>query len=201
MLTIVTVKLRHLTRPATPAAHDEIMSRYQVRKLTSDDFATLNKLEAEVFGAAGEDVLCSYYLRLCTEFFADDCLIAFADGKPAAYLLSFVRGREAYCTTLAVLPEFQGSRVTVQLLGAFVRAIIDRVDACWFTVKPDNVQARALHRMLGATDVGVRTDFYGPGDQRIVSRIGRDDFERMRPKYERLGLLDKRPASATQEAA
>ena len=177
------------------------MSRYQVRPLTSDDFPALHRLEADVFGAAGEGVLCSYYLRLCTEFFSEDCFIALADGKPAAYLLSFVRGREAYCTTLAVLPEFQGSRVTVQLLGAFIRSVIDRVDACWFTVKPDNVQARALHRMLGATDVGVRTDFYGPGDQRIVSRIDRDGFERMRPKYERLGLVDKRPDAPSQEAA
>lgn len=176
------------------------MSRYQIRPLTSDDFAALRTLEADVFGAAGEDVLCAYYLRLCTEFFAGDCFLALADGEPVGYLLSFVRGREAYCTTLAVRPEYQGTRVTVQLIGAFVRSIIDRVDACWFTVKPDNVAARALHRMLGATDVGLRSDFYGPGDERIVSRIERADLDRMRPKYERLGFLE-RPATTTATAA
>ena len=176
------------------------MSRYDVRPLTSADFPALSELETDVFGAAGESVLCPYYLRLCTEFFAGDCFIALADGVPVGYLLSFVREREAYCTTLAVRPEFQGTRVTVLLLGAFVRSIIDRVDACWFTVKPDNAQARALHRMLGATDVGVRADFYGPGDERIVSRIDRAALERMRPKYERLGLLTK-PAANTAEAA
>lgn len=172
------------------------MSRYQVRPLTSADFPALSALETEVFGAAGESVLCPYYLRLCTEFFAGDCFLALADGQPAGYLLSFVREREAYCTTLAVRPEFQGSRVTVLLLGAFVRSIIDRVDACWFTVKPDNAPARALHRMLGASEVGTRCDFYGPGDERIVSRIDRVMLERMRPKYERLGLLDRSPANS-----
>jgi ribosomal protein S18 acetylase RimI-like enzyme len=176
------------------------MTRYQVRALCSDDFAALQKLEADVFGAAGEDVLCPHYLRLCTEFFADTCFVALADGKPVAYLLCFVRDREAYCTTLAVVPEFQRTRVTPMLLAEFVKTIIERVDTCWFTVKPDNVPARQLHRMLGATESGELRDFYGPGDVRIVSRIDRSRFESLRPKYERLGLLPKREAPATEAA-
>jgi ribosomal protein S18 acetylase RimI-like enzyme len=172
------------------------MSRYQVRALCSGDFAALQKLEADVFGAAGEDVLCPHYLRLCTEFFAETCFVALADGKPVAYLLCFIRDREAYCTTLAVVPEFQRTRVTPLLLSTFVQNIIERVDTCWFTVKPDNLPARALHRMLGATEAGELQDFYGPGDLRIVSRIDRARFEQLRPKYERLGLLPRRAAEA-----
>ncbi len=189
------------------------MTRYQVRSLCSDDFAALRQLETDVFGAAGEDVLCPYYLRLCTEFFADSCFIAFADGKPAAYLLCFIRDREAYCTTLAVLPAYQRTRITPLLLAAFVKKIIDptalpfgsaagraqvpagerdAIETCWFTVKPDNAPARALHAMLGATEVGLLHDFYGPGDERIVSRIDRASFERLRSKYERLGLIPRR---------
>ena len=174
------------------------MSRFTIRNLSSDDFAALATLENDVFGAMGEAVLCPHYLRLCTEIFAESCFIALDGDRPVGYLLSFVTGRHAHCTTLAVIPEYQKSRAAVQLIGAFVRHIIDEVDACFFTVKEDNVQARAVHKVLGAIEVGRRIDFYGPGDERIVAKIDRATFERMRAKYERLGLV---PPRAAQEAA
>jgi len=173
------------------------MSRFTVRPLRSEDFAALRQLEADVFGATGDDVLCPHYLRLCTEFYADTCFLALADGRPVGYLLSFVRDREAYCTTLAVRAEFQRTRATTMLVAAFVQAfVLDRFDTCWFTVKPDNRPARALHAMLGATDAGTVHDFYGPGDDRIVANIDRARFEQLRPRYERLGLLPRRAAAA-----
>jgi len=172
------------------------MSRFAIRNLSSDDFAALATLETDVFGAMGEAVLCPHYLRLCTEIFDDSCFIALDGDRPVGYLLAFIHGREVWCTTLAVIPEYQKTRATVQLIGAFVRHIIDRVDVCWFTVKEDNAPARAVHKMLGATEVGRKRDYYGPGDERIVARIDRATFERMRDKYERLGFVPTRTAEA-----
>jgi ribosomal protein S18 acetylase RimI-like enzyme len=174
------------------------MARWEIRPLRSEDFAPLMRLEEDVFGASGEKTLGPYYVRLCCEFFTDTCFIAFADGQPAGYVLCFLRGREAYCTTLAVTPRFQGTRLALRLVRTLIGAIAHRVDSCWFTVKEENSAARAIHAVLGAREVEVRKDFYEAGDDRIVSRIDRPAFDALRARMERLGLL---PDEATLAAA
>jgi [ribosomal protein S18]-alanine N-acetyltransferase len=90
----------------------------------------------------------------------------------------------------------------VRLVLALMRALSDSVDTCWFTVKEDNLQARALQAGLGAHELGVRHDFYAPGDDRIVARIDRADFERVRGRLGRLAgtTVDAVP-SVTDDAA
>lgn len=172
------------------------MSRYRVRNLNSDDFDTLMQLETELFGDCSEGVLGPYYVRLACDFFGSSCFLVEVEGRAVGYLLSFVRDREAYCTTLAIAQPYQGTRVIRELLRAFVESLVHRVDACWFTVEEDNKAARALHAMLGAKELELRPDFYGAGHARIISRIDREAFERVKARFTRLGLLEEKRLEA-----
>jgi ribosomal protein S18 acetylase RimI-like enzyme len=168
---------------------EDSMADYEVRPLEPNDFDRLMALEQSLFGDKGEKTLGPFYVRLCCDFFNDTCFLAFAEGEPVGYMLSFVRGREAYCSTLAIAPAHQRSRLVYRFVQAFVRAIASLVDAVWFTVHEGNADARALHATLGARETGVHDAYYGPGEPRIVSRIDRVAFDKLRARMHRLGLL------------
>src|SRR5687767_3513539 len=120
------------------------MARFTVRNLCSEDFVALRQLEAEVFGAAGDDVLCPHYLRLCTELFANMCYLALVDRRPVGDLLCFVRDPHAYCPTLTVRPDLPRTSLNLIVSAESFRALVHRVDVCRFTVTPEKGAARAL---------------------------------------------------------
>lgn len=90
----------------------------------------------------------------------------------------------------------QRTRVRFQLLRQLVVTLERRVDTCWFTVKQSNLAARTLHDGLDAVEVGTRTEFHGPGDDRLVLRIDRESLARQRQRYRRLGV-PPRPTEST----
>jgi ribosomal protein S18 acetylase RimI-like enzyme len=167
------------------------MLDYDVAALASRDFEAVMHLEERLFGSRGEKTLGPFYVRLCCDFYGDTSFLARADGEAVGYILSFVRGREAYCSTLAIVPEYQRTRVVHYLIQAFIKTIAYRVDTVWFTVSPENADARALHATLGAREIETRLDYFGRGEPRIVSKLDRPAFEKLRARMERLGLLER----------
>jgi ribosomal protein S18 acetylase RimI-like enzyme len=165
------------------------MADYDVRPLEPNDFDRLMLLEKALFGDKGEKTLGPFYIRLCCDFFSDTCFLALSEGEPVGYILSFVRGREAYCSTLAIAPPHQRSRLVYRFVQAFVGAVASRVDSVWFTVHESNADARALHATLGARETRRCEAYYGAGEPRIVSRIDRTAFDKLRARMRRLGLL------------
>jgi hypothetical protein len=170
--------------------HTPEESRYRVRPLESGDYRHLQALETALWGEDATGQLCPYYLRLCTEHFADWCFIAFVGDRPAGYVLNFPNGKVNYCATLAVLPEFQKTRVNYLLIRAMVSKLLEEdMDECRFCVEPGNDDARSVHQSLGARVVSEMDDYYHEGDKRLWSVITKQDLERIRGRYTRLKLV------------
>ena len=122
------------------------MLDYDVHALTPRDFEPLMSLEDTLFGAKGEKTLGPFYVRLCCDFYGETSFLARVAGEPVGYILSFVREREAYCSTLAIIPAYQRTRVVHNLIKAFVRSNTRRVDTVWYTVTEDSRDAREMER-------------------------------------------------------
>ncbi len=179
-----------VTTTLTPVPPPSNATRFSVRPLESADFGHLQRLESEIWSDDPAGQLCAFYLRLCTEHYADWCFLAFEGERPVGYVLNFPRGKVNYCATLAVHPEFQKSKVNYLLIRAMVVKLLQEdMEECRFLVEPDNVEARSIHESLGARVTGEVHDFYRPGDTRLWSAITKDDLERIRARYTRLRLV------------
>jgi hypothetical protein len=174
--------------------------RYYVQELQNTDFAKLSQLDEELTGVNASIGQWPYYLRLSPEHCSKTCFVAMADDRPVGYLLCFVRGKEAYCTALSVLPAFAMTRVTMLLFAALLRALLGDIQTCWFTIRPDNEAARALHAMLGVAEAVIVRDFYSAGDLQVVSKFERVDLEHRRAHYARLGLLPMDRETSQEDA-
>lgn len=165
-------------------------SRYRVRPLASCDYAHLQALEKALWGEDEVGQLCPYYLRLCTEHYADWCFIAFDGETPAGYVLNFPNRKINYCATLAVLPQYQKTRVNYLLIRAMVTKLFEEgMEECRFCVEPDNHEARSVHESLGARVVSEMDDYYHKGDKRLWSVIDKASIQRMGARYSRLKLV------------
>lgn len=174
----------------TPVPPPANANRFTIRALESGDFQHLQRLEKEIWGEDPTGQLCPFYLRLCTEHYAEWCFIAFEGERPVGYVLNFPKAKVNYCATLAVHPAFQKSKANYLLIRAMVVKLIEEdMEACTFLVEPDNRDARSVHESLGARVVGEVRNYYREGDTRLWSVITKEDLERIRAKYTRLRLV------------
>lgn len=143
-----------------------------IQTLTTEKFQDLLSLEESIWESQGEKTLCAHFLRLCTEFYPDICFIAYQDQLPVGYILNFKRDQQIWCATMAVHPQFRGTRVLLKLLDATTKRCRDlKIEEVYFTVTPDNSLAIKIHEKLGAKFLRIHEDYYFPGDRRLLGVI------------------------------
>lgn len=98
-------------------------------------------------------------------------LVAERDGAVVGHAAFTVAVDEAHVTTVAVLPDEQGSGIGARLVAALCREAVARgLDAMTLEVRASNRRAVDLYRRFGFAPAGVRPDYYDPaGDD------GRED--------------------------
>jgi len=187
----------------------------RVRQLTPDDAAAYQRLRLQglqesptafsaSYSAEADRPLSEIAVRVTPAPDGSLCVFGAFASENLVGILAFVRpAREklrhgAELAGMYVAPEFRRrglGRALVDAALAHARSL-PGVRQLKLTVNAANAPARALHKMLGAIEVGRKRDYYGPGDERIVAKIDRAIFEQMRPKYERLGFIPPRTAEA-----
>ena len=160
------------------------MSDYDVRPLEPRDFDTLMALEQQLFGDKGEKTLGPFYVRLCCDFFSDTCFLALRRRR-ARRLLPLVRPRPR--GVLLDARHRAGAPALAPRLP--VRAVVrrrDRVAGRHRVVHGPRVErrrARPPRDARRARDRACTTAYFGPGEPRIVSRIDRVAFEKLRSPH------------------
>ena len=153
-------------------------------------FDALTALERDIFGRQGKNALPLLHSPLL-RFLRRDLLPRLRRRRPVGYLLSFVKDREVYCTTLAIRAEYQRTRVVVL---AHPR-VPDRHH------RPRRLLL--VHRRGGQPGRARPAPHARRRGGRRAARLLRrrrstascrastaPRFEELRPKYERLGLVE-----------
>lgn len=87
--------------------------------------------------------------------------LAILNEEPIGYALCSKGGDEGDLLTIAVLPETRGNGYGEALLEEMIKeASLQKIKKIFLEVRPSNTSAIKLYKKHGATQVGVRKNYY-----------------------------------------
>ena len=106
--------------------------------------------------------------------------------------LGCLRARDALHITVVTCAEAHRRHGvgTALLRTAMLQARTARLSRLTLEVRPDNTAAIALYHKLGFTDEGLRSDYYGPGDDALSMSLVLDRARRAQARTPRRGSSD-----------
>lgn len=142
-----------------------------VQRVEADVIETLVKLEREAFGEGG---LNKWHLIPLIRH--GRVFLIRSEGAIAGlieYMLDWQFPRKAYMVGISTDRRRRGQGLATRLLEeSFSWLQREGIQEIELTVAPDNFAAVALYeRKLGFTVVELRTDEYGPGENRLIMKL------------------------------
>jgi [ribosomal protein S18]-alanine N-acetyltransferase len=144
-----------------------------MRGVTEADLPELLRVDRAVFP---EDPYPYFVLRQHFDVHGDRILVL-DDGESLHGYVLFVTTSDGYVCwvlSLAIIPGQQGRGLGRRLMLEVLRQLRrESVHEVRLTVEPTNAAAIMLYRSLNfTTDGGVRKDYLGPGEDRLIMRLG-----------------------------
>lgn len=136
-----------------------------VRNAVREDLAAIFALELATFP---DETYGEIALRQFIDLFPERFFVAQIEGEIAGYGLGGIDDAgEGWLLSLGVAPAHQGKRIGTALIDALLGSLA-QVPVIRLTVLPGNTGAQALYEKKGFTLEAYRTDYYGPGQDRLV---------------------------------
>lgn len=143
-------------------------STLTVRRAFSGDLAVVTALEEELFGGIAYPL---YFFRQVLDAYGSSFLVAEDDSGIVGYVVA-VRSEDVltgWFWSLGVRHDRQRrgvgrilvSRVMDQMKSAGIKRML-------LTVEPENVNAIALYKSLGFEKNRMESDYFGPGEDRLI---------------------------------
>ena len=147
--------------------------RLRLRGVTEADLDALTLLDREVFP---EEPYPYFVLRQLCDLHGD-CLLVLEDGKSLHGYVLYVTTRDGYrswIVSLGVTRDQRGRGLGRRLMLEVLRRLrAEEVREVRLTVEPANAAAIMLYRSLGfSSDEGVRKDYFGAGEDRLIMTLG-----------------------------
>jgi len=144
-----------------------------VRGVVEADLPELHRIDRETFPA---EPYPYFVLRQLYDVHGDRFLVL-DDGENLHGYVLFVTTSDRYVCwgmSLAVTPDLRGLGLGRRLMVEALRRVrTEGVHRVHLTVEPTNAAAISLYRSLGfEVEAGVRKDYLGPGEDRLVMTLG-----------------------------
>ena len=95
------------------------------------------------------------------------CWVARREDALVGYGVVATAAEEAHLLNLSVAPDWQRKGIGSDLARFFVKLARDfGAERIYLEVRPSNTAARALYKLLGFTEIGLRRDYYPAGEGR-----------------------------------
>lgn len=148
-----------------------------IRNARPADIGWIAALDA---GEYGSDAYPRIFFRQAFDLWPSLLLVAESAGSVAGYALGAVgeTAGDAWLLAMVVAPQVRGQGVGRALVAGLLDRIRDRGPGrVLLTVHPGNSAAIGLYHSSGFQQVGDESDYFGPGEPRLVLalNVGRDD--------------------------